>query len=231
MQASTTPTPHVDRGMLPRLCKFAVRCCLRIPTDPRARSLAGLCMAEAGEVDEGRPLIEQAVAAEPGNWRFLLNLSVLREMEGRNRRRDPGGERRSRRRARSVRNMGAFGPVVRQAGRPRRRSCSAGEGGCTEARSSGNGVAPRRGGLQDRPARAIRKRARQGRTGRAGTPRSPPAAHAPGAQAKRLGWLRGDGGPMAGRRSYGGRSAGRALLSVTRSKTITMPRSTFTAHW
>ena len=53
------------------------------PTHPGARSLAGLCMAEAGEVDEGRPLIEQAVAAEPRNSRFLLNLSVLRELEGR----------------------------------------------------------------------------------------------------------------------------------------------------
>ena len=52
------------------------------PTHRGARSLVGLCMAEAGDLDEARPLIEEAVAAEPGNWRFLLNLSVLREIEG-----------------------------------------------------------------------------------------------------------------------------------------------------
>jgi tetratricopeptide (TPR) repeat protein len=53
------------------------------PTDRGARSLAGLCLAEGGDVDEGRPLIEEAVSVEPRNWRFLLNLSVLREVEGR----------------------------------------------------------------------------------------------------------------------------------------------------
>ena len=53
------------------------------PADRGARSLAGLCLAEAGDLDQARPLIEGAVSAEPGNWRFLLNLSVLREIEGR----------------------------------------------------------------------------------------------------------------------------------------------------
>jgi len=53
------------------------------PSDRGAKSLTGLCLAEAGEVDQGRPLIEQAVSAEPKNWRFLLNRSFLREIEGR----------------------------------------------------------------------------------------------------------------------------------------------------
>src|SRR5690606_25353413 len=64
----------------------AVEICRRIlavdPAHRGARSLFGLCLAEAGNVREGRNLIEEAVAAEPGNWRFLLNLSILREIEG-----------------------------------------------------------------------------------------------------------------------------------------------------
>lgn len=64
----------------------AVDICRRIlaaePTNQGARSLLGVCIAEAGDVPEARPLIEDALAAEPGNWRFLLNLSVLREIEG-----------------------------------------------------------------------------------------------------------------------------------------------------
>ena len=46
-----------------------------------ARSLIGVCFAEAGDLDRARLLIEQPAALEPGNWRFLLNLSVLREIE------------------------------------------------------------------------------------------------------------------------------------------------------
>jgi tetratricopeptide (TPR) repeat protein len=65
----------------------AVEMCRRILADDPghhgARSLLALCFAEAGHIDKARPLIEDAVAAEPGNWRFLLNLSVLREIEGR----------------------------------------------------------------------------------------------------------------------------------------------------
>jgi tetratricopeptide (TPR) repeat protein len=65
----------------------ALEICRRIlvanPADHGAKSLIGLCMAEAGEVGEARPLVEEAVSAEPDNWRFLLNLSVLREIEGR----------------------------------------------------------------------------------------------------------------------------------------------------
>ena len=34
-------------------------------------------------MEKARPLIEGPVTAEPGNWRFLINLSVLREAEGR----------------------------------------------------------------------------------------------------------------------------------------------------
>jgi tetratricopeptide (TPR) repeat protein len=64
----------------------AVDICRRIlavdPTHRGAQSLIGLCMAEAGNVHEARNLLEEAVAVEPGNWRFLLNLSVLREIEG-----------------------------------------------------------------------------------------------------------------------------------------------------
>lgn len=66
--------------------KTAVEICRRIlatdPTHRGARSLIGLCIAEAGDLDRARPLIEEAVALEPDNWRFLLNLSVLREIEG-----------------------------------------------------------------------------------------------------------------------------------------------------
>ncbi len=47
-----------------------------------ARSLIGVCFAEAGDLDRARLLIEQPAAFEPGNWRFQLNLSVLREIEG-----------------------------------------------------------------------------------------------------------------------------------------------------
>lgn len=65
----------------------ALEICRRIlavdPTDRGAKSLVGVCLAESGDVEIARPLIEQAVAAEPRNWRFLLNLSVLREIEGR----------------------------------------------------------------------------------------------------------------------------------------------------
>ena len=65
----------------------ALEICRRIvvadPTDHGAKSLVGLCMAEAGQVEEARRLIEEAVSAQPENWRFLLNLSVLREIEGR----------------------------------------------------------------------------------------------------------------------------------------------------
>lgn len=51
------------------------------PAHRGARSLIGICIAESGDVNRARPFIEEAAAAEPGNWRFLLNLSVLREME------------------------------------------------------------------------------------------------------------------------------------------------------
>lgn len=65
----------------------ALEICRRIlfadPSNHGAKSLVGVCMAEAAEVAEARPLIEEAVSAEPQNWRFLLNLSVLREIEGR----------------------------------------------------------------------------------------------------------------------------------------------------
>lgn len=65
----------------------AVEICRRIiarqPGHHGARSLLAVCFAEAGHIAQARPLIEEAVAAEPGNWRFLLNLSVLREAEGR----------------------------------------------------------------------------------------------------------------------------------------------------
>lgn len=65
----------------------ALEICRRVivadPSDHGAKSLVGVSMAEAGDVDEARPLIEEAAAAEPENWRFLLNLSILREIEGR----------------------------------------------------------------------------------------------------------------------------------------------------
>lgn len=65
----------------------AVEICRRIlaadPSHPGAKSLVGLCLVEAGDVNQGRPLIEEAVRGEPRNWRFLLNLSFLREIEGR----------------------------------------------------------------------------------------------------------------------------------------------------
>jgi len=65
----------------------ALEICRRIlaadPTHRGAKSLAGVCLAESGDVDKARPLIEEAVSDEPRNWRFLLNLSVLREIEGR----------------------------------------------------------------------------------------------------------------------------------------------------
>jgi tetratricopeptide (TPR) repeat protein len=53
------------------------------PDHRGASSLLGLCMAESGDVEGARPLIEEAVSAEPGNWRFLMNLSFLREIERR----------------------------------------------------------------------------------------------------------------------------------------------------
>jgi len=63
----------------------ALRICREIltadPTHHGAKSLLGVCIAESGDVDKARPLIEQAVSADPRNWRFLLNLSVLREIE------------------------------------------------------------------------------------------------------------------------------------------------------
>lgn len=64
----------------------AVDICRRLlavdPAHRGARSLIGVCIAEAGDLPNARSLIEEAVAAEPDNWRFLLNLSVLREIEG-----------------------------------------------------------------------------------------------------------------------------------------------------
>jgi len=70
-------------GNVPAALEICRRILVADPTDHGAKSLAALCMAEAGDVDEARPLIEEAVSAEPANWRFLLNLSVLREIEGR----------------------------------------------------------------------------------------------------------------------------------------------------
>lgn len=65
----------------------AVALCRQIlaadPAHRGARSLIGVCMAEAGDVAGARALVEEAAAAEPGNWRFALNLSALREIEGR----------------------------------------------------------------------------------------------------------------------------------------------------
>lgn len=65
----------------------AVAICQKIlaadPEDRGAQSLLGVCMAEAGDRSRSRALIEQAVTAEPDNWRFLLNLAVLHEIEER----------------------------------------------------------------------------------------------------------------------------------------------------
>lgn len=52
------------------------------PDNFAARSLLAVCLAERGEIADARPLAEQAVTAEPGNWRFQLNLSVIREIDG-----------------------------------------------------------------------------------------------------------------------------------------------------
>ena len=65
-----------------RAAEICHRILAAVPNHQGARSLLGVCLAEAGEVDKARPLVEEAAAAEPRNWRFLLNLSVLREIEG-----------------------------------------------------------------------------------------------------------------------------------------------------
>ena len=65
----------------------AMEICRRIlaadPANAGAKSLVGLCAVDSGDVDQGRTLIEGAISAEPRSWRLLLNLSVLREIEGR----------------------------------------------------------------------------------------------------------------------------------------------------
>ncbi|WP_284125546.1 tetratricopeptide repeat-containing sulfotransferase family protein [Parerythrobacter aestuarii] len=53
------------------------------PDNREARSLLAVCFVEAGHIDRAGPLIEETVRAEPGNWRLQLNLSVLREAQGR----------------------------------------------------------------------------------------------------------------------------------------------------
>lgn len=52
------------------------------PNNPNAKSLLGVCFAEAGQTQQARPLVEAALATAPDNWRFLLNYSVLQEAEG-----------------------------------------------------------------------------------------------------------------------------------------------------
>lgn len=48
----------------------------------QAISLLGVSLAEVGAIEDARPLVERAVAAEPANWRFILNQSILLECEG-----------------------------------------------------------------------------------------------------------------------------------------------------
>ncbi len=52
------------------------------PGNFAARSLLAVCLAERGEIADARPLAEQAAESDPDNWRFLLNLSVIREIDG-----------------------------------------------------------------------------------------------------------------------------------------------------
>lgn len=64
----------------------AIKLCRQIladdPQNLDAMSLLGVCLAETGDVDEARPLITEPAAAAPDNWRFSLNLSILKECEG-----------------------------------------------------------------------------------------------------------------------------------------------------
>ncbi|GJL90982.1 tetratricopeptide repeat-containing sulfotransferase family protein [Hyphococcus sp.] len=64
----------------------AIKLCRDILADAPDRldaiSLLGVNLAETGDLDGARPLITRALNAEPQNWRFLLNNSVLLECEG-----------------------------------------------------------------------------------------------------------------------------------------------------
>ncbi len=52
------------------------------PDNADAMSLLGVSLAEIGQLDEARRLIMSALNTAPGNWRFLLNQSILQECEG-----------------------------------------------------------------------------------------------------------------------------------------------------
>lgn len=52
------------------------------PEDIDAQSFLGLCLVETGEIEKGRPLIENALNLSPDSPQFLLNAAILRETEG-----------------------------------------------------------------------------------------------------------------------------------------------------
>ena len=52
------------------------------PNDADALSLLGVSIAETGNALRARPLIEKALQQNPTHWRYLLNRSVLEEVEG-----------------------------------------------------------------------------------------------------------------------------------------------------
>jgi len=49
------------------------------PASADAQSLLGVSLIETGQVEEGAKFVTQALNAEPSNWRFLLNISILYE--------------------------------------------------------------------------------------------------------------------------------------------------------
>lgn len=56
-----------------------------LASDPQhrgARSLLAVCLAEAGDPGQAAPMAVAVLEEEPGNWRFALNLSVIRQLEG-----------------------------------------------------------------------------------------------------------------------------------------------------
>ncbi len=52
------------------------------PQHRGARSLLAVCLAEAGDLAQAAPMAVAVLEEEPGNWRFALNLSAIRQLEG-----------------------------------------------------------------------------------------------------------------------------------------------------
>ena len=77
-QASAARLSGDDQTAI-RLCREALT---QDSNNFEAMSMLGLSLAETGQLDEARNLINAALAADPDNWRFLLNQSTLLECEG-----------------------------------------------------------------------------------------------------------------------------------------------------